>query len=200
MILFIIILIRSAINPHNNFVWFLEVLPALIGVGLLIYFYPTFKFTNLLYVLVFLHCTVLIVGGHYTYAEVPLFDYLRNLFHLKRNNFDKVGHFAQGFVPVLIVREIFYRQKIVLKRNWLSFICVSVTLSFSAVYELIEWFVASVTGESADAFLGSQGDVWDTQSDMLMCLIGSVISLICLSRIHDKQMEKVKLLNKNTED
>jgi putative membrane protein len=134
------------------------------------------------------------VGGHYTYAEVPLFDYIKPIFGFSRNNYDKVGHFAQGFIPAILVREIFIRKEIIVSHNWQNFLIVSVCLAFSAFYELIEWIVAKFTGESADAFLGTQGYAWDTQTDMAIALLGAIFALIILSKIHDKQL--LKLSNK----
>ncbi|CAF5079595.1 unnamed protein product, partial [Rotaria sp. Silwood1] len=164
LLAFSIILVRSSINPHDQFVWFLEILPAVIGVFAMIFVSPHFQFTNLVQLLVFIHCVILLIGAHYTYAEVPFFNRLRDVFHMQRNNYDKIGHFAQGFIPVLIVREILIRRAIIQARPLLlAFICVSITLSFSAEYELIEWAVAEATGEAADAFLGTQGYIWDTQ-------------------------------------
>lgn len=195
LLLFSIILVLSSINPYDRFVWFLEVLPAIVGVFLMIYFSPKFRFTNLVTILVFIHCLILLIGAHYTYAEVPIFNSLRDIFHLKRNNYDKIGHFAQGFIPVLIVREVLIRLRIIstnINKYWLPYICVSITLSYSAIYELIEWGVAEATGSGADAFLGTQGYIWDTQSDMFCCLIGSIISLILLSNLHDKYILRIE--------
>jgi putative membrane protein len=199
LLIFSITLVRSAIRPYDTFVWFLEILPAVIGVLIMILVSPTFRFTNLVSILVFLHCLILLIGAHYTYAEVPFFNQLRDIFHLKRNNFDKIGHFAQGFIPVIIVREVLIRLRIIsmnINKYWLPYICVSITLSYSAIYELIEWAVAKATGSAADAFLGTQGDVWDTQSDMLCCLIGSIISLILLTKLHDKYILRVEQMEK----
>ncbi|CAF3495064.1 unnamed protein product [Rotaria sp. Silwood1] len=193
LLAFSIILVRSSINPHDQFVWFLEILPAVIGVFAMIFVSPHFQFTNLVQLLVFIHCVILLIGAHYTYAEVPFFNRLRDVFHMQRNNYDKIGHFAQGFIPVLIVREILIRRAIIQARPLLlAFICVSITLSFSAEYELIEWAVAEATGEAADAFLGTQGYIWDTQSDMFCCLIGSIISLILFTSLHDKYIKRVE--------
>ena len=199
LLIFCIVLVRSSINPHDPFVWFLEILPAVLGVCAMIFVSPNFRFTNLVTVLVFIHCLILMLGAHYTYAEVPIFNKLRDIFHFKRNNFDKVGHFAQGFIPVLIVREVLIRLRILstnINKFWLPYICVSVTLSYSAIYELIEWAVAKATGAAADAFLGTQGDVWDTQSDMFCCLIGSIIALILLTNLHDKYISRVEQAEK----
>jgi len=199
LLVFIIMLIRSSIHPHDSFVWFLEILPAVIGVFTMILVSPKFRFTNLVNVLVFIHCLILLIGAHYTYAEVPVFNRLRDVFHLKRNNFDKIGHFAQGFIPVLIVREVLIRLRIIsmnINKYWLPYICISITLSYSALYELIEWGVAKATGTAADAFLGTQGDVWDTQSDMACCLIGSIISLILFTNLHNRYISRVEQMEK----
>ncbi|UJR09798.1 hypothetical protein I4U23_014024 [Adineta vaga] len=199
LLIFSIVLVRSSINPRDSFVWFLEILPAVLGVLAMIFVSPNFRFTNLVTILVFIHCLILIIGAHYTYAEVPFFNKLRDVFHLKRNNFDKIGHFAQGFIPVLIVREVIIRLRILstnISKFWLPYICVSVTLSYSALYELIEWAVAKATGTAADAFLGTQGDVWDTQSDMFCCLIGSISALILFTNLHDKSISRVERIEK----
>jgi len=199
LLIFCIVLVRSSIHPHDSFVWFLEILPAVIGVFIMILVSPNFRFTNLVNILVFIHCLILLIGAHYTYAEVPFFNKLRDILHLKRNNFDKIGHFAQGFIPVLIIREVFIRLRIIstnINKYWLPYICVSITLSYSALYELIEWGVAKGTGTAADAFLGTQGDVWDTQSDMFCCLIGSIMSLILLTNSHDRSISRVEQMEK----
>lgn len=184
---FLAVLIWSGIHPKDTFTWFLEVLPAVIGALLLIATYSRFRLTPLLYTLILIHCIVLMVGGHYTYAEVPLFD---GLFGAERNNYDKVGHFFQGFVPALLAREILLRKQVVNGRMWLNLFVVSVCLAFSAFYELIEWWVAAATGEGAEAFLGTQGYEWDTQSDMALALLGAVSCLVFLARWHDRQLQK----------
>ncbi len=150
--------------------------------------YRSFKLTPILYFFVLMHCVILMVGGHYTYAEVPLFD---NLFGSERNNYDKVGHFFQGFVPALLAREILIRNQVVNGNVWRNVLIVSICLAFSAFYELIEWWVALASGENAEAFLGSQGYVWDTQSDMGHALLGTICSLVLLSRVHDNQIKNV---------
>ena len=187
-IIFFSILAWSGINPKDQFTWFLEVAPALIGIIILAVTYNKFRLTRLAYLLILIHCIILMVGGHYTYAEVPLFDWVKEAFHLERNNYDKIGHLAQGFIPAIIAREILIRKEIINKPEWLSLIVVSICLAFSALYELIEWWVAKLTGESAEAFLGTQGYVWDTQSDMAWALFGAVLALILLSKFHDKQI------------
>ena len=185
---FAAVLLWSAIDPNDRFTWFLEVLPALLGGVLLLATQRRFPLTPLLYVLILLHCIVLMVGGHYTYAEVPFFD---GLLGSERNNYDKVGHFFQGFVPAILAREILVRLKVVNGRAWLNLFVVSICLAFSAFYELIEWWVAAASGEGADAFLGTQGYVWDTQSDMALALIGAISALLLLSRWHDRQIEQI---------
>ena len=189
---FSIVLIWSAINPADYFTWFLEVLPAVIGFALLAATYRRFRLTNLAYLLILIHCIILMVGGHYTYADVPLFDWLRDYFELARNNYDKVGHLAQGFVPAIIAREILIRMSVVNGTSWLSFLVVCFCLAFSAFYELIEWWIAIASGESAEAFLGTQGYVWDTQSDMALALFGAVLALILLSTTHDRQLHRMR--------
>ena len=141
-----------------------------------------------MYFFILAHCLLLMIGGHYTYAEVPLFD---GLFGAERNNYDKVGHFFQGFVPALLAREILIRKQVVNGDIWRGFMIISICLAFSAFYELIEWWVAILSGEDAQAFLGTQGYIWDTQSDMALALIGATVSLLLLSRIHDKQLNSV---------
>jgi putative membrane protein len=187
--LFCGVLIWSGINPKDQFTWLLEVIPAMIGLALIASTYKYFKLTSLLYFFILVHCIVLMIGGHYTYAEVPLFD---NLFGSERNNYDKVGHFFQGFVPALLAREILLRKQVVNGRGWLTLFVISVSLAFSAFYELIEWWVALLTGENAEAFLGTQGYVWDTQSDMALALFGAICSLLLLSKLHDTQLKYVK--------
>ncbi len=188
--IFTLVLIWSGIGPKEYFTWALEVAPAIIGFAILAVTYNKFRLTNILYVLILLHCIVLMVGGHYTYAEVPLFDYLKPILGFERNNYVKVGHFMQGFVPALITREILIRKKVLNSKKWLNFLVVSVCLAISAFYELIEWFVAVLSGESAEAFLGTQGYVWDTQTDMAMALIGSVSALLILTGLHNRQLKK----------
>lgn len=187
-VIFLVVLIWSGIQPKSQATWVLEVLPAVIGALILVFTYQKFRLTTLLYVLILLHCIVLMVGGHYTYAEVPLFD---GLFGAQRNNYDKLGHFAQGFVPALIAREILIRKNVVNGRGWLNFFVICIAMTLSAVYELVEWGVAVISGEGADAFLGTQGYVWDTQSDMAMALIGALCALIFVSKIHDDQLAKL---------
>ena len=153
--------------------------------------YNSFRLTSLLYILILFHSIVLMIGAHYTYAEVPLFDYFKEWFGFERNNYDKLGHLAQGFVPALIAREIIIRKNIIPSSFWQFFFIVSFCLAFSAFYELIEWWAAIAVGEDAEAFLGTQGYVWDTQSDMGLALFGAIIALLVLSKLHDKQLNRL---------
>lgn len=180
----------SAIAPADRFTWVLEVLPAVIGVIVLISTFRRFPLTDLLCLLIFLHAVILLVGGHYTYAEVPLFNWLRDTFELQRNYYDRVGHFAQGFVPAVVAREILLRTSPLRPVKWLFFIVVCICLAISAGYEFVEWWVAVGTGTAAEAFLGTQGDVWDTQWDMFLALCGAVAAQLALSRVHDRQLRK----------
>ncbi len=189
---YFVVFVWSAISPEDYFTWFLEVLPALIGIVVLGCTYKKFKLTSLAYTLILIHCIILMVGGHYTYAKVPLFDWVKDNFELSRNNYDKVGHFAQGFIPAIIAREIFIRKTIVNTKGWLNFLIVCFCLAFSAFYELIEWWVAELTGESAEAFLGTQGYMWDTQSDMALALLGAIIALLFLSKVHDNHLQRIE--------
>ncbi|MFH6991898.1 DUF2238 domain-containing protein [Flavobacterium sp. FlaQc-48] len=189
--LFSISLLASVINPKEGFTCFLEIIPAIIGVVILAFTFKKFRFTNFTYTLILVHCIILFIGGHYTYAEVPFFDYIKELFHQSRNNYDKVGHFAQGLVPAMIIRELFIRKKVINNQSFFNFIIVSICLAISATYEFIEWFVSLATGDGGDAFLGTQGYVWDTQSDMLFATIGAIVGLILFSKIQDKQIQKI---------
>ncbi len=186
----------SAIHPHDYFTWFLEIFPIIIALPILIFSYKKFPLTHLLYGLILIHAIILLVVGHYTYAEVPLFNWLKDAFNLSRNYYDRVGHFAQGFVPAIVAREILLRKNIVInavKNNaWLFFIVCCICLSISATYEFVEWWVAVASGESADAFLGTQGDVWDTQWDMFIALIGAILAQILLRNRHNKQLLNLK--------
>lgn len=183
------VLVWSAIDPKDGFTWFLEVAPALIGAVVLAATYKKFPLTRLAYTLILIHCIILMVGGHYTYAEVPLFDWIRDATGGARNNYDKVGHFAQGFIPAVLAREVFIRTAAARTAAWRNFFIVCFCLAVSAFYELIEWLTAVFSGESADAFLGTQGYVWDTQTDMALALVGSVLALVLLSRWHDRQLK-----------
>jgi putative membrane protein len=186
---YVIVMVWSGIGPKDRFTWILEVSPAWIAallLGLSLYRFPL---TPLVYVLILIHCIILMVGGHYTYAEVPWFDTLSEQFGWQRNNYDKLGHFAQGFVPALAAREIMLRLRIV-ARPWLGVMVVCLCLAVSAGYELTEWAVAVLSKEAAEAFLGTQGYVWDTQTDMFMALLGAVAALALFGSWHDRQLEK----------
>ena len=186
---FLVALAVSAIRPHDYFTWFLEVVPALLALPVLLFTYRRFPLTSLLYTAILVHALILIVGGHYTYAEEPVFNWIRDHFHLSRNYYDRVGHFAQGFVPALIAREIFVRHDVVKRGRWLFVVVLGMCLSISAMYELFEWRVAVAEGSKADDFLGTQGDPWDTQEDMATCFVGALCALLLLSRFHDHQIE-----------
>ncbi len=188
---FFAVLIWSSINPKDEFTWFLEVTPALIALPILIFTRKRFPLTPLVYVLILIHCIILMIGGHYTYAEVPLFNWLRDSFDLSRNNYDKVGHFAQGFVPALVAREIFIRNTIIHGAGWRNFLIVCFCLAVSAFYEIIEWWVALTSKEAAEAFLGTQGYAWDTQSDMGWALFGAILALALFGRLHDRQLARL---------
>ena len=184
----VIALVLSGIAPKDRLTWWMEVLPAMIALAVLFATRRSYPLTTLLYVLITLHCLVLIYGGAYTYAHVPLGFWLQDLLGTVRNPYDKIGHFMQGFVPAMIAREIFVRGGYVRGRRMTAFLCVCAAMTVSAVYELIEWWAALAVGEGADEFLGTQGDEWDTQSDMFMALIGSCTALVLLSRLHDRQI------------
>lgn len=180
----------SSIGPKEYFTWWLEVAPALIGLGVLVMTYRRFRLTDLAYGLILFQCVILMVGGHYTYAEVPLGEWAREAFGMERNNYDKVGHFAQGFVPAIITREVLLRAGVVSARAWRNFFIVCVCMAVSVVYEFIEWLAAAASGGAADAFLGTQGYAWDTQSDMLYATVGATAALVALSKWHDKQLRR----------
>ncbi|WML35225.1 DUF2238 domain-containing protein [Clostridium sp. OS1-26] len=192
LIIFIVVLIWSAVNPKDLFTWFLEVLPAVIGVIVITITYSKFRFTTFVYVLILIHTIILMVGGHYTYAEMPLFNWVRDAFNLSRNYYDRLGHFAQGFIPAFIAKEVLIKGSYLKRGKMLNFLIICICLSISASYELLEWGVAQATGTAADAFLGTQGDVWDTQWDMFFALIGSIISVLVFGKVHNKYMEKLQ--------
>ena len=188
------ILLWSAVQPRDRFTWWLEVSPVLVVLPLLIATGRRFPLTPLLYVAIAVHMTILMVGGHYTYAEMPLFNWLRDELHLARNHYDRVGHLAQGFVPALAAREILLRKTPLRQGSWLFVLVVCVCLAVSAAYELIEWGVAEASGDEAVAFLATQGDPWDTQKDMALALLGSVLAQLTLARLHDRQLAQLELL------
>jgi len=187
----VIALVVSGWRPYDRLTWLMEVLPVLVALPLLVVTRERYPLTTLLYVLVFLHGLVLIGGGAYTYARVPAGAWVQEWLGLARNPYDKLGHFVQGFVPALIAREILLRGEFVRGRRMAAFLCVCVALAISAVYELIEWWAALSLGQGADEFLGTQGDEWDTQSDMFMALIGATVALATLSRVHDRQLQQL---------
>lgn len=188
---FFAVLAWSAWNPHDYPTWWLEVSPALVALVLLAATRRSFPLTPLAYWLILGHAVILMIGGHYTYAEVPLGDWLRDLVGGSRNNYDKLGHLAQGFVPALVVREVLVRLRVVSRRGWLGFVVVCICLAISAFYELLEWWVALLSEEAAEAFLGTQGYVWDTQSDMFFAMLGAIAGVVLLSRVHDRQLRHV---------
>ena len=189
--LFAAAFVWSLIHPHDYFTWILEVFPAIIGIALVIGFYKRFPLTPLVLILLTIHAIILMVGGHYTYAEVPLGFWMKSAFHLARNDYDRIGHLAQGFVPAMVAREILIRRNVVRSRGWRYFIIVSICLAISAAYELLEWRVSVATGSAGDAFLGTQGDVWDTQEDMATALFGALIAPLLLARLHDRQLGRL---------
>ncbi|MDO9205225.1 DUF2238 domain-containing protein [Methylotenera sp.] len=178
----------SAITPTDRLTWWLEVAPVIIALPILFFSYKHLQFTQLAYFLMLVHAIILLIGAHYTYAEVPLFDWLQDVLDLSRNYYDRVGHFVQGFVPAIIVREIMLKKSPLQQGRWLFFITCCICLSISAVYEFVEWWVAVYEGGAAEAFLGTQGDVWDTQWDMFTALIGAIVAQVALAKTHDKQL------------
>lgn len=188
LIAFACLFVWSLVRPHDYFTWLLESFPAIIGFVILVATYRRFPLTPLAYTLLIIHAAILIIGGHYTYAEVPLGFWMRDLLHTARNDYDRIGHFAQGFVPAIVAREILIRKKVVRGRGWLYFIIVCICLAISAAYELLEWRVSVATGSKGDAFLGTQGDVWDTQEDMATALVAALIAPVILGRLHDRQI------------
>ncbi|MDR2209086.1 MAG: DUF2238 domain-containing protein [Azoarcus sp.] len=189
LLFFFLVLSWSWFGDTDFLTWCLEVAPGVLGVAILALTYKRFQFTDFAYIFILAHCVILFVGGRYTYAEVPLFDWIRDVFDMTRNHYDKVGHFAQGFIPALITREILIRFQVVKTRGWTNVMVISICLAISAIYEIIEWFAAEIIGESAESFLGTQGYVWDTQSDMLCALIGASCMLLFLSKAHDNAMK-----------
>ncbi len=192
-LLFLAVFVWSAINPKDYPTWILEVAPAVIGFIILAVTRKTFPLTTLCYSLILLFSWILLVGGHYTYAEVPLFDTIKEAFNQSRNNFDKLGHFTQGFVPAIVCREIIIRLKIINGKYFTHFFTVCFCLALSAFYEILEWWVALLSDDAAEAFLGTQGYVWDTQSDMAWALLGAISALILLSNRHNKQIRQIQL-------
>ena len=189
------VFVGLGIDPvADRMTWFLENLPALLGLAVLLATDRYFQFSRLAYRLMALHAVILMVGGHWTYAEVPVGDWVRDALDLSRNHYDRLGHFAQGFVPAIAIREILLRASPIPAGRWLFFIVCSICLAASAFYELTEWWVAVATGEAAEAFLGTQGDVWDTQWDMTLALTGSILSQLFLARWHERAMREVEVV------
>jgi putative membrane protein len=193
--IFLVVLLWSAYKPFDSTIWVLEVAPAVIGAAVLLFTRGRFPLTTLTYVLILIHCIILMVGGHYTYAEVPLGDWVRDAFDQSRNNYDKLGHFVQGFIPAIIAREIVIRQNVFNSAPWRNFFIVCFCLALSAFYELIEWWTALLAGESAEAFLSMQGYIWDTQADMWTALIGAVLALLLLGSWQDRQLRSDGFVN-----
>jgi putative membrane protein len=185
------VLVWSGISPRDRFTWVLEVFPVIVGVPALVYVYPRFRFTPLVYTLIAIHAVLLMVGGKYTYAEVPFGYWMQRTVGFARNHYDRIGHFAQGFVPAMVAREVFIRRSPLRRSRWLPFVVICFCLAFSSFYELIEFWTALATGGAAEAFLGTQGDPWDTQWDMMLALIGAITSLILLSRVQDRQLQRI---------
>ncbi len=185
------ILLLSGIRPYDRLTWAMEVSWVVVGLPVLVLTYRRFPLTTLLYRLLFLHAVILIIGGYYTYARVPLGFWFADLFHLARNDYDRLGHLVQGFVPAILAREILIRRSPLAGSRWLAFVVVCICLAFSAFFELIEWWSALIMGAAADAYLATQGDVWDTQADMLCALIGAIAAVTLLSRLHDRQLGRM---------
>ena len=194
LFIYFAVFIWSAINPKDLFTWFLEVLPAMIAFVVLAITYKKFRLTPLVYTLILIHCIILMIGGHYTYAQVPVFDFIKEILDQERNDYDKLGHLAQGFIPAMIAREIIIRKNIISIEAWRNFFIVCFCLAFSAFYELIEWWIAVLSNEASNDFLGTQGYIWDTQSDMAWALLGCVLALVLLRKYHTKQLLNTKKL------
>lgn len=195
LLIFAIVLVWSGITPYDRLTWVLEIIPALIALPILIFTFRRFPFTHLVYTLILLHAIVLMIGGHFTYAREPIFEWLKHVMDWPRNNYDKLGHFMQGFVPAMVAREVLLRRTPLRRGVWLFFLVVCVCGSISASYELVEWLTAVVGGGKSEEFLGTQGYVWDTQSDMLMAFIGAIVAQVTLSRLQDRQLRRMGLSN-----
>jgi len=186
----IIALCVSAIRPYDRATWIMEVMPVLIAFPVIALTYQRFPLSNLLYFLIFLHALILIAGGTYTYARVPVGNWVQDLLSLARNPYDKLGHFWQGLVPALVAREIFVRGNYVSGKKMVAFLSICVAMAISAWYELLEWWAALIMGQGADEFLGTQGDQWDTQSDMWMAFLGATVAMLLLARLHNRQLQR----------
>lgn len=191
LIIFALVAVWSGYQPYEAGLWFLEVGICLAAVIVLMTTFKRFRFTDMTYIFILIHLIILFVGAHYSYARVPLFDWVKEIFDQDRNNYDKVGHFAQGFIPAMVARELLIRLDVVRKKGWIPFFVICICLAISAFYELIEWWTAVLSGDGAEDFLGTQGYVWDTQSDMFCAMIGAICMLIFFSRIQDKQISKM---------
>ena len=192
LILLGFVFIWSAIHPKTYLTWVLEIAPAVVGLILLILTYNRFRFTNMVYLVVFISICLILTGAHYTYSEVPFFNRIKDLFNQSRNNYDKLGHFAQGFLPCLMTREILIRLNVVRNRKWMNFFVLSFCIANSVIYEFVEWGVALIAGGTADEFLGTQGYIWDAQSDMFYATIGAVIALPVFSKVHNKAISRLQ--------
>jgi len=192
LVLGVVALIVSGIDPHDRFTWFLEVAPILIAGPILAATYRRFRLTPLVYRLIFLHALVLMIGGHYTYAEVPIGNWVRDTLGLARNNYDRLGHLMQGFVPAIVARELLLRTSPLRRGRWLFVLVTASCLGISALYELVEWWTALATGAAATAFLGTQGDPWDTQWDMFCALIGAIVAQLTIARVHDRELAALR--------
>ena len=185
-------MIISVIEPYEMGTWFLEVVPVLIGIPILYFTFKRFPLTPLTYRLLTIHALILILGGHYSYARVPLGFWIQDLFDFSRNHYDRIGHLAQGFIPAILAREILLRTSPLKPGKWLFVIVMSIVLAFSAFYEMIEWWAAIAGGDSAESFLGTQGDIWDTQWDMFIALLGAITAQLVLSKKHDKELNRIR--------
>ena len=185
------VFVWSVVRCYDGLTWAMEAFPVIVAAGVLVLSYRRFRLTNLGYALIWVHAIILLVGAHYTYARVPLFDWLRETFEWSRNHYDWVGHFAQGFIPAIIAREVLVRKSPLQRGGWLFFVVLCVCLAISAMYELLEWAAAAVSADNTVAFLATQGDEWDTQKDMALCLVGAVSALLMLGGLHDKQLKRV---------
>jgi putative membrane protein len=193
------LLVISGLRPHDRVTWVLEVAPVLGGAPILVATSSRFRFTPLVYRLLFVHACILMVGGHYTYAQVPLGFWIQDIFGFARNHYDRIGHFAQGFVPALVVREVLLRRSPLHRGGWLFFLVTCVCLALSAGYEFVEWWAALLGGEAADAFLGTQGDPWDTQWDMFLALVGAIAAQVLLGRRQDGELARIEAPRRHTD-
>lgn len=186
-----LLLAFTGVRADDKGTWLMETAPIFLAAPVVYFTYRRFPLSSLLYWLIALHAVILMVGGLYTYAKVPLGFWIQDTFHMSRNPYDKIGHFAQGFVPALVARELFLRRRIVTSRGWAVFLAISVAMAISACYELIEWGAAMALGGGADAFLGTQGDIWDTQSDMGMALVGALVAMALFTRWQDRDIARL---------